>query len=302
MSVTVATAKGQVPSQPRSGTASLDERIAATRADLSPAELRVVEYIGREREEVAFLSAAEIARELATSDATVIRAAQSLGYAGLPELKAELQDALRSRATPVLRLGRSLEELSDDPVAILEHALANERQLVDDARASLRPAEFVRALEVLDQAERVVAFGIGPNGAHAQYLAIRLVRLRRRAVAVSARGAGLADALLDLRKGDVVVAIAYEQAAVEVRAMFERARELKLRVVLITDSLGLALGDRLTISLSARRAGSGMYHQSGITIVILDALLMALAARRRASSLDAARDLQRLRDRIAQAG
>jgi len=302
MSVTVATAKGQVPSQPRSGTASLDERIAATRADLSPAELRVVEYIGREREEVAFLSAAEIARELATSDATVIRAAQSLGYAGLPELKAELQDALRSRATPVLRLGRSLEELGDDPVAILEHALANERQLVDDARASLRPAEFVRALEVLDQAERVVAFGIGPNGPHAQYLAIRLVRLRRRAVAVSARGAGLADALLDLRKGDVVVAIAYEQAAVEVRAMFERARELKLRVVLITDSLGLALGDRLTISLSARRAGSGMYHQSGITIVILDALLMALAARRRASSLDAARDLQRLRDRIAQAG
>jgi len=280
----------------------LDERIAATRADLSPAELRVVEYIGREREEVAFLSAAEIARELATSDATVIRAAQSLGYAGLPELKAELQDALRSRATPVLRLGRSLEELGDDPVAILEHALANERQLVDDARASLRPAEFVRALEVLDQAERVVAFGIGPNGPHAQYLAIRLVRLRRRAVAVSARGAGLADALLDLRKGDVVVAIAYEQAAVEVRAMFERARELKLRVVLITDSLGLALGDRLTISLSARRAGSGMYHQSGITIVILDALLMALAARRRASSLDAARDLQRLRDRIAQAG
>ena len=280
----------------------MDERIAATRAELSPAELRVVQYIAGEREEVAFLSAAEIARELATSDATVIRAAQSLGYAGLPELKAELQDALRSRATPVLRLGRSLEELGDDPVAILEHALANERQLVDDARASLRPAEFVRALEVLDQAERVVAFGIGPNGPHAQYLAIRLVRLRRHAIAVSARGAGLADALLDLRKGDVVVAIAYEQAAMEVRAMFERARELKLRVVLVTDSLGLALGDRLTISLSARRAGSGMYHQSGITIVILDALLMALAARRRASSLDAARDLQRLRDRIAQAG
>ena len=43
-----------------------------------------------------FLSAAEIAHELAMSDATVIRTAQTLGYAGLPELKAELQGALRS--------------------------------------------------------------------------------------------------------------------------------------------------------------------------------------------------------------
>src|SRR5260370_35309557 len=124
MSLMTTTGKGQVASQPRSGTASQDERIAARRGDLSPAELRVVEYIAAEREEVAFLSAAEIARELATSDATVIRAAQALGYAGLPDLKAELQDALRSRATPVLRLGRSLEELGDDPAAILEHALA----------------------------------------------------------------------------------------------------------------------------------------------------------------------------------
>ena len=82
----------------------------------------------------------------------------------------------------------------------------------------------------------------------------------------------------------------------------DRARELRLRSVLVTDALGLALAGRFTVALSARRAGSGMSHQSVITIVILDALLMALAARHRASALEAAEELQRLRDGIARAG
>src|SRR5207244_11297047 len=74
--------------------AVLDERIAALHDELSPAEAKVAEFIARHREEAVFLSAAEIGRELAMSDATVIRTAQTLGSAGLPELKAELQGAL----------------------------------------------------------------------------------------------------------------------------------------------------------------------------------------------------------------
>ena len=105
---------------------SLEERIAAARASLSPAEDRVATFFAQHREEVMFLSAVEIAARLDMSDATVIRAAQSLGYTGLPALKAELREALRTRATPTLRLGRSLEDLGDDPAAVLEHVLATE--------------------------------------------------------------------------------------------------------------------------------------------------------------------------------
>src|SRR5207244_11516258 len=70
--------------------AVLDERIAALHDELSPAEAKVAEFISRHREEAVFLSAAEIAREVAMSDATVLRTAQTLGYAGPPEPNAEL--------------------------------------------------------------------------------------------------------------------------------------------------------------------------------------------------------------------
>ena len=281
--------------------AVLDERIAALHDELSPAEAKVAEFIARHREEAVFLSAAEIGRELAMSDATVIRTAQTLGYAGLPELKAELQGALRSRATPALRLGRSLEDAGGDPAAILDHVLATELELVTDARRTLQPQEFARAVELIARAERVLVFGVGPNGPLAEYAVLRLGRQRRTALAITARGLALADALLGLRKGDVILAIAYERLTPETKIALERGRDLGLESVLITDTLGLALAGRFTVALSARRAGRGMYHQSAITMVVLDALLLALAARDRAASLGAAEDLEGLRLRIAAA-
>ncbi|HEX9269606.1 MAG TPA: MurR/RpiR family transcriptional regulator [Candidatus Limnocylindria bacterium] len=280
----------------------LDERIAARWEHLPPAEQRVVDFIREHREEIVFLSAAEIARDLATSDATVIRAAQSLGYAGLPELKNELQGALRSRATPTLRLGRSLEELGDDPGAILEHILATERQLIEDARDTVRPADFARALALLDAADRILVFGIGPMGFLAGYFALRLGRLRRDARPLTGRGPALADALLGMRKGDVLVAITFERSNAETEAVLRRADALRLPVILLTDNLALALSGRFTVSLSARRAGTGMWHQSAITVVLLDALLLGLAARDRAAALAAAEELQDLRDGIAATG
>ena len=277
---------------------SLDERIAATLPTLSPAEERVASFFAQHREEAVFLSAADIARQLDTSDATVIRAVQSLGYSGLPALKSELQEALRSRATPTLRLGRSIEDHGDDPSVVLDHVLATEVQLLQAARETLRAADFARALGFIAAAQRVVIQGLGPNAPLGEYFAARLRRMRRPAVAVGARGQALADALIDMRRGDVVIVLAYDRSSLEAELTLERARDLKIPSILITDTLGLALAGQFTVALSARRAGGGMFHLSAMTVVVLDALLFGLAGQDRSAALAAADELQELRARI----
>src|SRR6266567_2086421 len=62
----------------------------ATSRELSPKERAVADFYAEHREEAAFLSAAEIAERLGTSDATVVRAVKTLGYSGIPELRREL--------------------------------------------------------------------------------------------------------------------------------------------------------------------------------------------------------------------
>lgn len=277
--------------------ARLDERLAQHVATLSPREREVAEHLALHREDVAFLTAAEIAARLGTSDATVVRTVKSLGYPGLQALRAELLDELRARATPAARLERSFEQLGADSGSVLDHVLGLQIELLDEMRRSIRPEQFLRAVEVLDRAERVLVAGIGPSAGLVEYLALRLRRFRRRATTITATGLRLADELLGAMPGDAVLLVAYEHLDGDSGAVLERANELGLPVALVTDTLGAALADRIDVALVAPRSRAGALSTVAPTVALFDALLLALASRTPDAALAALDELSRLRER-----
>ena len=277
---------------------SLDQRLGDRFADLSPTEQRVARFFGEHREEVGFVSAIEIAQQLGTSDATVVRTAQRLGYAGLPELKRELLEALRSRATPALRLGRRLEQLADEPSTILDDVLSWHVDLIEASRRTLRPAAFARAIEIIRQADRTLTFGIGPSASLADYMTLKLERFGRQAAAITATGMSLADALLTMHRGDALVLMAYGRVNREVDVTLERATAVGVPVILLTDTLTLELDGRFEVALEAPRGRSGDLGSVISTMIVLEALLLGLAKRDRALSLAALESLNDLRAQI----
>ena len=278
--------------------ALLIERVAARLAELSPTERRVASFLAEHPEEAAFISAADIAAQLSTSDATVVRTVQSLGYSGLPELKRELVTALKSRATPALRLGRSMEQIGDSPQAALEYAFAMQLELLEDARRTVRPEAFVRAVDLIRGAERTHVMGIGPTGSMARYLAMRLVRFGYPAGSITDTGLLLADGLLGIDNGDALVVLAYGQVLREVDVTLNRAQQVGAPVVLLTDTLGAALAERVTVTLSASRGAADMWSTITTTAVLMDALLFGIALADRPRSLATLEALNELRTQI----
>jgi DNA-binding MurR/RpiR family transcriptional regulator len=277
----------------------LVERLALHADQLSPGERRVGEFLAGSAEEAPFLSALEIAGRSGTSDATVVRAVKALGYPGLQALRDELIGDLRERATPAARLERSLEELSAQPAAILDHVLELQIGFLEDARRTVRPEEFTRAVDVLENAERVLVSGLGPTGALCEYLVLRLRRFLRQADAVNATGLRLADALLGFRSGDALVLVVYEALDDDTAATLDRANELEIPVVLVTDSLGAKLEGRVAATLAAPRSRAGSLSTVTTTVAVLDALLLGIAARDRDRALAGLAELNRLRERVA---
>jgi DNA-binding MurR/RpiR family transcriptional regulator len=271
-------------------TATLEERLAAQGRDLSPSERRVATYFAAHQEEAAFLSAAEMA---------VVRTAQSLGDSGLPELKRELIDALRSRATPASRLGTTLEDLGASPNDVLEHVLTHQIALLEEARRTLRREDFFRAVELLGAARRVVVYGTGPLEGIASYGVLRLARFRRQAAAITHTGRRLADDLLGVDPGDAVLLMTYGEVDPEVELLLEHAASVGAPVLLLTDTLGAAYSGRVAVTLSTRRARTGQWSSVATTLVLLDALLFGLAARDRPRTLEALETLKELRSRVA---
>ncbi len=275
------------------------DRVRAAADRLSPAEQRVALYFADHREEVLLASAAELARKADTSDATVVRTAKSLGYDGLDALRRSLADELRRHLSPAARVARTLQAVGDDLGAAFGSTLDLHEESIAVLRSSISPAQFRAAVDHVIQAGRVAVFGIGPSSAMAEYVAIQLGRFGLDAVTLTDTGLRLADRLLHLRGGDLLIIMAYGRVYPELRAVFDRADILDLRRILMTDTLEPALGGRADLVLEIPRGRADTFSLHTATLAFIEALLVGVASQRPEATLESLRELNRLRAEVA---
>lgn len=275
---------------------SLAKRLREVGPDLSPGARRVARFIADNRAIALGASAADLAGRIGTSDATVVRAVQAMGFTGMADLKHALAEALAANsANPAEAMRRTLAEAGQDARDAVDHAIEAQREAVDalanpEARATLRGA-----VAALHPARRILVFGLGPSAALANYVATLLNRAGRAARALDASGLALADQLLDLGPGDALLVLAYGRAYREVVTMFGEARRLGLPVILVTDSLDRSLAKHADVVVPARRGRTRRVALHGATLVALEAVVLGLAAldgERALASLDRLNDLR----------
>lgn len=280
---------------------SFEARVDATIARLSPAESRMAAFFAANKDAVVLSSAVQIAQSARGSDATVVRTAKALGYSGLYEMREDILAELTGAASPARLLSRTLDAAGHAPTEILSHML----DLHLDALAALRRPElaeaFARSIALLAPPRTRHIFGIGPSALIANYAALQFSRIGLPSRDLGVTGVALADALLTLAPGDVVVMIAYSPLYREVEVVLDRAAELDLPVVLISDSLGTELGGRIKEQLFVPRGRSEHLALHGATLVLIEALILGLAAQDALQALEHLDTLGRLRGQIDRA-
>jgi DNA-binding MurR/RpiR family transcriptional regulator len=261
---------------------------------LAPAQRQVARFFTEHAGRLGFFSAAEIAQRLGTSDATVVRTAQALGYRGLADLKHALRaDDVHgdTEPTPDTRL-HATQRHAADPVEVFEHILAVHRAALDAAHDRLR-ARIPAAVALLDAADRIVVSGTGPSGAVADYAVLLLGRIGRPAVTITGTGLAAADQALVLHSGDILVLLAYTRLHTHAAVLLDTARRRGVPVVLITDVLTDVAG--VDVVLACPRGLPAESSSHALTVLLVEALVVALAAADRPRATRALRELNRLR-------
>jgi len=278
--------------------ARFDERVRARASAMSPAEQRVARFFRGNREEVLIASASALARKTGTSDATVIRTARALGFAGMEDLRRTLAEELRENISPAGRLARTLGEVGDDVAAALDVTLDIHQKALEDLRRDVTPEVFGTAVEHMIAAKRVFVFGIGPSSAMADYLAIQLERFGIAAAAMTHTGLLLADGLRKLETGDLLMMFAYGRVYRELAALIDRAERCRVTTILCTDTLAPKLGDRVDLVLPVARGRADMLSMHTATLGLIEALLVGVAVKRPAETLASLRSLNALRAQL----
>lgn len=262
---------------------------------LTKSEQRIASYLLSNHDEAAFLPAVELAERLDVSQATVVRFARSVGYQSFPELRRCLQEMFRARITPATRLQRKLADLQTGHGNVLTKIIDMELQYLAEAEHSIDPADFERAVEIIANAKRVFAFGLGPSRILADLIQIRLRRFGIPTYKLVESGRDLLDKLLLLQHDDAVLGTGYHRVTGELIAVLDHAQKVGCPTVLLTDTLGATFKDKADVILSARRGPVSNFHSLTIPMTVLNALILAVAMAKPDQSMIYLNTLQQLR-------
>jgi DNA-binding MurR/RpiR family transcriptional regulator len=162
--------------------------------------------------------------------------------------------------------------------------------------------DFDDAAAVLAGATQVWWCGTGPSALVADYAAFLCRRLGIESGSLTHAGTDHADELLGFEPTHAVVVLAYGRVYPYVRALLEHAARIDTKVVLVTDTLNPRPAPAIVARLNAGRGTPGLFATHGPTMVLVEALILAMAAAHPDRSQHALNMLTGLRRSIAGKG
>ncbi|SDG02457.1 transcriptional regulator, RpiR family [Blastococcus aurantiacus] len=199
----------------------IDERIARSHPSLSAQERRAAETLLEHLDDLATYRAAELAAMAGVSKATMSRLFRSLGFTDFDEVRDHLR-ALRTAGEP-----RRVEGLPD----LAAHA---QHEATAVATTVLQPA-VAAAVAVLAEARRVLVVGWRNSHPVALHLREQLVQARPDVALAPLPGQVLGEELVDLGRGDAVVAVGFRRRPAGFAEFMSAAALTGADVVLVGD-------------------------------------------------------------------
>ncbi len=258
---------------------------------------RIADYFIQNQDEVAFMSAAEIAEELDLSEPTMVRFARTLGFDSYPSMRVMLQAKVRNLVNHSARIRSRLDDLrvSGD---IYERVVTSEIDFLTESLHTLDRNAFNAAVELLRVHQRVFVFGLGPSISLVDLLEIRLTRSARHVIPLRTFGRELLEPLLLMTKNDLLIAIGFHSVNPYLTLVLKWAHEHKAPAILITDTLGELVGKMATVTLAARRGPVSAFHSLTVPMTIINTLLLALSSVDQEKIMNNLDQLDQLRDRV----
>jgi len=271
--------------------------VAAHYNHLTKSEKRIADFIRKNQEESAFLSAAEIADLLDLSEATLVRFARSLDFDSYPHMRQVLQDNFRRRITHSSRLRGRLDDLQSGG-DILERLTATEVDYLTQALESIDRSEMQKAIELMRTHNRIFVFGLGPSISLVDLLQVRLSRFGKTVVSLTNSGREMLEPLLSLQPSDLVFVICFFDQNPALRLMLDYSNKVGSKIIMLTDTLDSIFSDQVDVTLSARRGPFGEFHSLVVPMTVINALLLSLADKDKEQILPMLDKLDSLRDML----
>ena len=267
-------------------------------AKLSPAHRKVADYLLADGRRAALAPIADVAKSLNTSESTVVRFAQTLGYKGYPDLRDQLRERFLATATSLDRLAASAATPKSERAATLERILTEDADSILRTLAQVPRETFDAVVSAIVSARRTYVVGFRGSAGIALVLGmgLRIFLPETRVVAVNV--GDTPEELLSLGKSDVVIVISYLRYSGQTLEILRYAHEAGAQTVALTDSPASPVARLADHALITRPTSPRTMASYAPAASLASALTEAVAARRGAAAGRSLRQAETLWDRF----
>jgi RpiR family transcriptional regulator, carbohydrate utilization regulator len=204
-------------------------RIDGVYTALRTAEKRVADYIRNHPEELIHLTVTELADATQTSESTVVRLCQKLGYKGYQEFKIMLA---RDLVAPADTMYEAIAP--DDPIDVLKTKVFQANiQALHDTIEVLSDEMLRRAADAIGNAKKMMIYGIGGSSSIATDAFHKFHRIGIECVALSDSDMMATSATM-LGPGDVALGISHTGSTKDVVDAMRLAKEAGATTICLT--------------------------------------------------------------------
>jgi len=242
----------------------------------SKGQRKIAEYILKNYDKAAFMTAIKLSRFAEVSESTVVRFAVELGYDGYPEMRRALQDMIRGKLTSVQRIKVAKDIMGSRD--ILTHVLSTDIEQIRLTMDETDSGEFTRAVEAIVEAKNVYILGLRSSSFLAKFMGFYFNLLFCNSRVISeCPDSEIFEHMVRLSEGDVLIAISFPRySRGTIRAM-QYARGVDAKIIAITDSRASPLIELADIPLCARSDMISFLDTLVAPLSLVNALIVAVS-------------------------
>ncbi|MFA1712655.1 MurR/RpiR family transcriptional regulator [Peribacillus frigoritolerans] len=244
-------------------------------SELTETQRRVADYIIKNPVDVAFLTVDQLAGIVGTSTTTIMRLTFSLNYSGYTEFQKGLQELLRNRAAPQIRLEANLKGLNESDLWIrsAESQLNNIQSTVE----MISTESLNKTVEMIVSAERIFCTSVRSGLPVAQHLTFGLNRLLGNCELIVADLSDWVDKGINFTSKDLVIATSFPRYARRIVEFAMAAKDNKAQIISITDSYSSPLVKYSDLVLPCNSSSIAFHNSPIASMLVADYLVSAIA-------------------------
>ena len=262
---------------------------------LSKGQKRLADYIRKDYDKAAFLTAAKMGEDVGVSESTVVRFATALGYKGYPEFQKALGELVRTKLNSIQRMEVTYGKISQGE--ILNTVLHSDIEKIKLTMAGIDHDAFELAVDTILKARRVYVIGIRSCAPLASFLSFYLNLVCDNIILINTNSSSeIFEQIMRINEEDVVIGISFPRYSMRTLRALEYANNRNANVITLTDSVHSPMTLYSSCNLIARSDMASIVDSLVAPLSVINALVVALCMKKQDEVVETLEKLEEIWD------